>query len=247
MALSNRFLLKLKRGETPFYRFLKRTAQTLLRAHLPVPRFLKPLFCLLYELHFLAVEVWHWVWAFFYRQPLFRARCVRVGKRFHLERLPYVNGHVEIHIGDDVAFAGRVDILSGHRFDRPKLILHDRVSLGHNVVISVSREVVLEEDVRVASDCRIADSDGHPADADMRARNLPPRPDEIHPVRICRKAWVGRGCYVMKGVTIGEGAIIGANSVVMTNIPPYCVAVGNPAEVLFRDVGRPREAPAPAD
>jgi serine acetyltransferase len=45
--------------------------------------------------------------------------------------------------------------------------------------------------------------------------------------------------YVMKGVTIGEGAIIAANSVVMTNVPPYSLAVGNPAEVMFRNYGRP--------
>ena len=42
----------------------------------------------------------------------------------------------------------------------------------------------------------------------------------------------------MKGVTIGEGAIIGANSVVISNIPDYCLAMGNPAEVLFRNIGR---------
>ena len=50
----------------------------------------------------------------------------------------------------------------------------------------------------------------------------------------------------MKGVTIGEGAIIGANSVVIHNIPPYCLAMGNPAEVILRNVGRPPPAQAPS-
>ena len=36
----------------------------------------------------------------------------------------------------------------------------------------------------------------------------------------------------MPGVTIGKGSIIGANAVVTKNIPPYCVAVGNPARVV---------------
>ena len=36
----------------------------------------------------------------------------------------------------------------------------------------------------------------------------------------------------MKGVTIGEGAIIGANSVVISDIPPYCLALGNPARFI---------------
>jgi len=48
----------------------------------------------------------------------------------------------------------------------------------------------------------------------------------------------------MKGVTIGEGAVIGANSVVISDIPPYCLAMGNPAEAYFRNFGRPSKKPA---
>jgi acetyltransferase-like isoleucine patch superfamily enzyme len=163
-----------------------------------------------------------------------------------MELMPFVSGHAEIYIGDDVIFTGRVAIMSGRVFDHPRLVLHDRVGLGHNVTISVNREVVIEEGVRIASNCYIADNDGHPIDADLRAQNLPPRPQEVRPIRICRKAWVGTGCYVMKGVTIGEGAILGANSVVINDVPPYCLAMGNPAEVILREVGRPREPAAPA-
>ena len=46
----------------------------------------------------------------------------------------------------------------------------------------------------------------------------------------------------MKGVTIGEGAIIGANSVVMSDVPPFALALGNPAEVLIRGFGKPSTA-----
>ena len=95
----------------------------------------------------------------------------------------------------------------------------------------------------------IADSDGHPREADLRAAGKPPDAKDIRPVRICRHAWIGNGCYIMKGVTIGEGAIIGANSVVISNIPPYSLALGNPAEVILRNFGRPSTArkaqPAP--
>jgi len=246
MALSTGFLLKLKRAETPFYRFLKRLAQKLQRASLPVPRLLKPCFRFLYELHFLVVDGWRWLRGFFYSQPLFRARCAHVGQGFRMELMPFVYGPVEIHIGDHVSFEGRVDILSGRVLDRPRLVLGDRSGLGHNVVISVSREVVLEAGAWVASDCRITDNDGHPKEAELRLQLLPPDPKDIRPVHVGRNAWVGRGCHIRKGVTIGEGAIIGANSVVVTNIPPYCVAMGNPAEVYFHNVGRPREAAADA-
>ena len=39
-------------------------------------------------------------------------------------------------------------------------------------------------------------------------------------------------CLVLKGVTIGEGAIIGAGSVVTRDVPPFCLAAGSPARVL---------------
>lgn len=44
--------------------------------------------------------------------------------------------------------------------------------------------------------------------------------------------WFGQNVTVMPGVHIGDGAIIGANSVVASDIPPYAVAVGNPARVV---------------
>jgi acetyltransferase-like isoleucine patch superfamily enzyme len=102
---------------------------------------------------------------------------------------------------------------------------------------------MIKEDVVVSFDCRISDTDGHPRQADLRARNAPVDPEDIRPVRICRYAWIGNGSHIMKGVTIGEGAVIGANSVVISDVPPYCLAMGNPAEVYFRNYGRPsREA-----
>ncbi|MGN6285701.1 MAG: acyltransferase [Afipia sp.] len=52
------------------------------------------------------------------------------------------------------------------------------------------------------------------------------------PVRICRGAWIGARSIILKGVTIGEGAIIGAGSVVAADVPPFTIAGGNPARVI---------------
>ena len=52
------------------------------------------------------------------------------------------------------------------------------------------------------------------------------------PCVIGDNVWIGERSTVLKGVTIGEGAVIGCNSVVTSDIPPYAVAVGNPAKVV---------------
>ena len=49
------------------------------------------------------------------------------------------------------------------------------------------------------------------------------------PIHIGDKAWIGFGVTVLRGVTIGEGAIVGARSVVTADVPPWTVAVGTPA------------------
>lgn len=52
------------------------------------------------------------------------------------------------------------------------------------------------------------------------------------PIKICDDAWIGMNCIVLKGVTIGEGAIVGAGSVVTKNVPAWTVVAGNPAKVV---------------
>jgi acetyltransferase-like isoleucine patch superfamily enzyme len=58
-------------------------------------------------------------------------------------------------------------------------------------------------------------------------------------VKIGSDVWVGRGATILSGVTIGDGAVVGAHSLVARDVPPYAVVAGNPAKVLkyrFPDV-----------
>lgn len=48
--------------------------------------------------------------------------------------------------------------------------------------------------------------------------------------------WLGYNVTVLPGVTIGKGSVIGAGSVVCSDIPPYSIAVGNPAKVIKRRI-----------
>jgi acetyltransferase-like isoleucine patch superfamily enzyme len=52
------------------------------------------------------------------------------------------------------------------------------------------------------------------------------------PVVLKDNVWVGFGCVIMPGVTIGEGAIVGSNTVVYKDVEPYTVVAGSPARVI---------------
>ena len=63
-------------------------------------------------------------------------------------------------------------------------------------------------------------------------------------IHIAANVWIGFDCCVLPGVTIGQGAVVGARSVVTADVPPYAVAAGNPARVIRRL--EPHEAPGRA-
>ena len=232
------FVLKLRRGDTPFYRRLRQIAHNVRASSLPIPRFFNPVLRAGYFTYH-GIELFiRWGLAYFIFAPLFRGRCESVGKRFRCTRMPWVVGQSKIYIGDDVNFFGKVDIFSGSQLDEPRLVLKDRVDIGHNVIFMVNREIVLEEDVNVASGVRFMDSDAHPHDTMARIADLPAPVDEIKPVRIKKYAWIGHNSFIMKGVTVGEGSIVGVNSVVLNDIPDYSVAIGNPARVIVKNINR---------
>jgi acetyltransferase-like isoleucine patch superfamily enzyme len=55
---------------------------------------------------------------------------------------------------------------------------------------------------------------------------------DIRPVAIGEGVWIGSNCVIVPGITIGKKSVIGAGSVVTRDIPPFSLAVGNPAKVV---------------
>jgi acetyltransferase-like isoleucine patch superfamily enzyme len=207
---------------------------------------LKPAFRLLYELHYTIKYGLLRACIYFYYEPIFRNRCERVGRRLQLWSLPHVDGHAKIYLGDSVSIYGHMGVSSGRVFDDPVLQIGNHVDIGHNVFFTVNKSVIIEDEVNIASQVYIMDSDAHPRDPYLRAQKLPPLPDEIKPIRICRRAWIGIGTFIMKGVTVGEGAIVGSNSVVINDVPPFSVVLGNPARVIVKDTRAKLEMPLTA-
>jgi acetyltransferase-like isoleucine patch superfamily enzyme len=228
------FWLKVRRAETPFYARIKSLLKALIAFELPSPRFLRPFWSALFHARMFAPDLWRRFLTVTYRAPMFKSQCAQVGRRLYLEQIPYLYGGPVLRIGDDVKISGSFAVLAGRTFDRPEVILHDNVFIGHGVVMQVAQRIEVEEGAALAGGCYVTDNDAHPTDIEARLRSEPVAADQVQPVRIGRYAWVGRGSYVMKGVTIGEFAIVGVGSVVVSDIPPFSVALGNPARVVKR-------------
>lgn len=232
MTAVERFLLKVKRADTPVYAFLKRAARAVLSFSLPAPRAVAPMLRLLYHFHFFLLGSFRRLVGALYVSPLFRSRCSSVGARLQISQMPEIYGPVVLYLGDDVHISGKLRVRGGRVYDQPELRLGHRVFLGHNVTFSVAQRIEVEDDVLIAGGCYITDNSGHPKDAERRAAGETSDLQAVRPIRICRKAWLGRGCIILPGVTIGEGAIVGAGSVVTKDVPAFGVCAGNPARLV---------------
>lgn len=116
------------------------------------------------------------------------------------------------------------------------LLIGDGTSIVGNCVLSAAVSVSLGQSVLIARNVYIAD---HMHAFDDRARPVIEQGiTRIGPVEIDDGAWLGENVVVGPGVRIGRGAVVGANSVVLSDIPDHAVAVGAPARIVERQPAR---------
>ena len=112
------------------------------------------------------------------------------------------------------------------------------VQINDYVHITAMSKVIIGDNVLMASKIYISDcTHGFygGSENDSSPNEIPTsRSYEVKHVVIENNVWLGEFVSVLPGVTIGEGSIIGANSVVNKSIPPNCIAVGSPARIVKR-------------
>lgn len=158
------------------------------------------------------------------RKPIPQKRYVDIGANCMISaQLIFEDETGEIIIGNNV-FLGS-----------SKLICRNKIEFGNNIF--------------VAWGCYFYDHDSHSLDYKERRKDIQQQLDDyragrnfIHsknwgvvksaPIKICDDAWIGMEAIILKGVTIGEGAIVGAGSVVTKDVAPWTVVGGNPARVI---------------
>jgi len=149
----------------------------------------------------------------------------------------YLRGKKYMFLGDSLTTGVNVR-LDAVKHPGRKIVLYIgcNVQLNDSVHIAAIEEVVIGDFTLIASRVFISDHNhGSYAIQDpLSIPSIPPvlRPLSSSPVYIGKNVWLGEQVCVLPGVTIGDGSIIGANSVVTHDIPPNSIAVGNPARVL---------------
>lgn len=120
--------------------------------------------------------------------------------------------------------------------------INGKVSIGYDVYFDASNAhlITVDDGAWITSRCLLL---CHKRDMSeyVWGDNINFSPYVFGRIHICRNVHVGMGSIIMPGVTIGEGAIIGAGAVVTKDVPPYSLAVGQPARVVKTYPQKPSE------
>lgn len=119
--------------------------------------------------------------------------------------------------------------------DNAYIIVRSRgkLTLGNGYISSNSHiictnSIEIGNDVAIADGVQIRDSDDHDILYDGYKK--------IAPIKICDHVWIGQRATVLKGVTIGEGAIVAAGAVVTKDVPARSIVAGVPARVIKENI-----------
>lgn len=130
---------------------------------------------------------------------------------------------------------GSISLGSGCYLGRGSVIIASgcNISIGNNVHIGYGSIIVARSGISIGSDCLIAEYVVI-RDQDHDFRGSPIRAGGFlsSPISIGSDVWIGSKASVLKGVSIGDGAIVGANSLVRTDILARAIAVGLPAKIV---------------
>jgi acetyltransferase-like isoleucine patch superfamily enzyme len=113
--------------------------------------------------------------------------------------------------------------------------------LGPRSIIDCVSSVTVGDDVLISYDCILADADNHSLSYSKRKHDLDRWRSGTHEwsdvksaaIVIQNGAMIGARAVILKGVTVGEGAVVGMGSVVIRDVAPYTVVLGNPARPIM--------------
>ena len=151
-----------------------------------------------------------------------------------------------VKIGDDNVLDCRIFFESG----QGEVVIGNRVFIGGSTIMCRTK-IEFGNNIFVAWGSYFYDHDSHSLDYKLRQDDISQQLTDIRngeffithknwdvvntaSIKICDNAWIGMNALILKGVTIGEGAIVGAGSVVTKDVEPWTIVAGNPAKFIKR-------------
>ncbi|MBD5267199.1 MAG: acetyltransferase [Bacteroides sp.] len=145
---------------------------------------------------------------------------------------------IDLGIGLTTGINCRIEALCTGKDDCIKIKIGNKVQMNDSVHIAALESVTIGDNVLIASHVYISDNSHgcYKGGDDDTSPSIPPvsRYYFVNPVKIGSNVWIGESAMIMPGVTIGNGAIIGAHAVVNRSIPDNCIAAGIPAKIIKR-------------
>lgn len=175
---------------------------------------------------------------------IFRLQCwfsgkVKLGSNLEVCGFIFLKNKGTIFVGDNVRInSGRFSnfasggLTSIQVMKGAELIIGDRVGIS-NSAITCAKKIEIQSDVNIGADCVISDTDFHSLNyIERTGRRFKKTIENVSTasVKIGHGCFIGMRVIVLKGVTIGARSVIGAASVVSSNIESDSVAVGNPCK-----------------
>lgn len=160
-----------------------------------------------------------------------RGRTIRLGDHVRIGAATMIDTpHVEI--GDGTKLNEQV-FIGGLQCPDSRLVIGRNCQILQMTFINPARSIVIGDDTGIGGDCLIF---GHSS----WLSRFEGYPVEFDSITIGNSVSVSWRVFVLPGTEIGDGAVIGANSLVRGRIPPRCLAVGHPARVVSKEPEFPR-------
>jgi len=168
---------------------------------------------------------------------IFKIRTKSLFSKARIIRFPImIRGKklIKVGYGFTTGYNCRIDAYTETN-SKQVITIGKNVQINDYVHIGAVESIEIEDNVLIASKVFITDHNhGNYSGENQDSPETIPHDRTIYskPVKIKKNVWLGEFVSVLSGVTIGEGSIIGAMSVVNKDIPPFTIAVGSPAKVI---------------
>ena len=161
------------------------------------------------------------------RAFLQRRRLEFLGENVHIDKnVEFLRFPKRISVDDEVVIKEGARICTAN--EKASIRIGKRTTVGYHTFIFASEKIEIGDDCLIAAFVYIVDSNHQTA----RDRKINEQPNVTAEIKIGSDVWIASNVTILKGIEIGDGAVIAANSVVNQNVPAYEIWGGSPARKI---------------